>query len=88
MSDVEPITPATPAQSFPPGWYMDGNGRRERWWDGAAWVNQYRPLQSVAAPGVVVVQGKRTNHAFHLIMTLVTVGLWLPVWIIVAIANA
>lgn len=30
---------------------------------------------------------KKTNHLLHLILTLVTVGLWLPVWIIVAIVN-
>ena len=29
---------------------------------------------------------KGVNHTFHLIMTLITFGLWLPVWIIVAIA--
>lgn len=31
---------------------------------------------------------KGVNHAFHLIMSLVTLGLWVPVWIIVAIAAA
>jgi hypothetical protein len=30
---------------------------------------------------------KQTNHLLHFILTLVTVGLWLPVWIIVAIVN-
>jgi hypothetical protein len=29
----------------------------------------------------------RTNHVLHLIISIVTVGLWIPVWIIVAISN-
>lgn len=31
---------------------------------------------------------KQTNHILHLLLTVFTAGLWLPVWIIVAIANA
>lgn len=30
----------------------------------------------------------RTNHLFHGLLTLVTCGLWAPVWIGVAISNA
>jgi hypothetical protein len=29
----------------------------------------------------------RTNHTFHLIMTIVTLGFWAPVWAIVTIVN-
>lgn len=32
--------------------------------------------------------GKRVNHALHLVLTIITAGLWLPVWIILAIANS
>lgn len=37
----------------------------------------------------VVVQGneKRTSHAFHLIMSLITFGLWIPVWVLVWLIN-
>ncbi len=35
----------------------------------------------------VVVYNSGTNHALHLILTVLTCGLWLPVWIIVAIFN-
>ena len=31
---------------------------------------------------------KRTNHILHLLLSIVTAGLWLPIWIIVAIVNA
>ncbi|MFC6091180.1 hypothetical protein [Saccharothrix lopnurensis] len=37
---------------------------------------------------VSVRAGGGTNHAFHLVMTLLTCGLWLIVWVVVAIANS
>jgi hypothetical protein len=38
---------------------------------------------SAAAAGAgIVVQKKPVNHIFHLIMTLITFGLWLPIWLI------
>ncbi|WP_295649745.1 hypothetical protein [uncultured Dietzia sp.] len=37
---------------------------------------------------VVVHNSRRVNHALHLVLTLLTAGLWLPVWIILAIANS
>lgn len=30
----------------------------------------------------------RTNHALHLILFLITFGLWTPVWIVVAAINS
>ena len=37
----------------------------------------------------VVMNNKRgVNHVLHLVLTLLTAGLWLPVWIILAIANS
>ncbi len=32
-----------------------------------------------------LVKGKPTNHVLHLILSLITVGFWLPVWIAVVI---
>lgn len=29
-----------------------------------------------------------TSHVLHLILSLITVGLWVPVWILVAISNS
>lgn len=31
----------------------------------------------------VVVYGKRPNHVLHLLLTVFTLGLWLPVWAII-----
>lgn len=78
MSDVEPNQPPPP-----PGWYPH-DMTRQRYWDGSSWTDHFAPLPAA----VVVSTGTRTNHVFHLLMTLITLGLWLPVWFIVAIANA
>lgn len=37
---------------------------------------------------VVMNNNRRVNHALHLVLTFLTAGLWLPVWIILAIANS
>lgn len=79
MSQIEQPPP-------PAGWYPF-DATRQRYWDGTAWTDNYAP--AVTQPAVVVVPGRRgTNHAFHLIMSIVTIGLWIPVWIIVSIANS
>ena len=48
------------------------------------------PAYAHPAPPVVVVQEprKRVNHLLHLVLTLITAGLWLPVWIILALAKS
>lgn len=35
----------------------------------------------------VVVTGKPTNHILHLLLSIFTLGLWIPVWIILAIVG-
>lgn len=35
----------------------------------------------------VVVYNSGTNHGLHLVLTLLTCGMWLPVWIIIVIVN-
>jgi hypothetical protein len=41
------------------------------------------------APSVAVaVSGGGTNHALHLVLTVLTCGLWLPIWILVAILGS
>ena len=37
---------------------------------------------------VVMHNNRRVNHALHLVLTIFTAGLWLPIWIILAIANS
>lgn len=33
-------------------------------------------------------QGSKTNHVLHLIISLFTAGLWIPVWILAAMSNS
>lgn len=82
MDEVTKIVPA--------GWYDDPTSQGvQRWWDGVAW-SDHRAPKPVAAP-MVAVYGRRaykTSHGFHLIMSIFTLGLWLPVWLIVGVYNA
>jgi hypothetical protein len=81
MTDqLEPQRVPPPAQpTVKAGWYADTTSGRMRWWDGVAWTDTY---------GGIAQPPPKTNHIFHLLMSLVTAGLWIPVWIIVGIANS
>jgi hypothetical protein len=47
------------------------------------------PVGQPMHPAQVVTQSPvDTNHTFHLIMTFVTCGLWLPVWALMAVLNS
>lgn len=42
-----------------------------------------------AAPQKMVTYSKKkTNHVLHLLLSLVTLGVWIPVWIGIAIVNS
>lgn len=80
------------ATQIPAGWYTNQNGQQQ-WWDGQQW-GQLAPQPAVnvaqsQAP-VIVNQRKmyKTSHGFHLILSICTLGAWLPVWLIVGIYNA
>ncbi|MBD3941641.1 DUF4234 domain-containing protein [Microbacterium sp. NEAU-LLC] len=44
-------------------------------------------VESQTAHNAIIVTGKRPNHVLHLILTIVTGGLWGIVWIIVALST-
>lgn len=69
-----------------PGWYP--NGGVERWWDGQQWTHQTRTIQAAAPRKAVTWVPHQTHPTFHLIMTLLTCGLWLPIWLIIAIVQS
>lgn len=53
-------------------------------------MNQYQQQTPQGQPIIInntQSEKKRVNHTLHFILTLVTLGLWLPVWLIIAIAN-
>jgi Na+-transporting NADH:ubiquinone oxidoreductase subunit NqrC len=44
-------------------------------------------IESQLPNQIVLVSGKRVNHVLHLLLTLVTFGLWSIVWIIVGVTG-
>ena len=40
-------------------------------------------IESQGQYHAVIVQGERVNHLLHLILSIITVGLWIIVWLIV-----
>lgn len=86
-----------------PGWYpIVEHPGRQGYWDGRQWT-QFHDVSQVpsSAPAVAVgnhapvqqvvvhTEGrKRVNHLLHLFLTIITAGLWLPVWIVLAIAKS
>src|SRR5574337_482956 len=81
-----------------PGWYPDpsGNGG-QRYFDGTRWTAHFAPppppsaiviTNTDAAAGSSVVVTNATNHALHMILTLITGGLWLPVWVVMAVVGS
>ncbi|MFL0243135.1 DUF2510 domain-containing protein [Mycobacterium sp. SMC-17] len=72
-----------------PGWYQDPSGQPgQRYHDGRRWTEHFVPTApATPAPAVAVAvsTGGGPNHALHAILTFLSCGLWLPVWILVAI---
>ncbi|KUH94643.1 hypothetical protein AU189_17590 [Mycolicibacterium acapulense] len=73
------------------GWFPDPSGQPgQRYYDGQRWTQHFAPTPppTVTAPTAVAVavsSGGGTNHALHLVLTLLSCGLWLPFWILFAI---
>lgn len=73
----------------PAGWYTVADGR-ELWWDGQTWIvtaaiTSYQPAHPTQ---MVTREPVQTNHVLHLLLTVLTCGLWAPVWALVAVVNA
>lgn len=83
----------------PPGWYPDPyDSSKQRYFDGKQWVDLPHPPPAAAQPSIVinnnvgaaappVVVTSGPNHALHLILTILTCGTWLPIWLIIAIVG-
>lgn len=84
----------------PPGWYDDPEQATAlRWWSGSEWGGDqqealdariahwikwgYR-VESQSPTQAVLVTGRRPNHILHVILSVITLGLWLIVWFLVA----
>ena len=79
-----------------PGWYPDPSGQPgQRYHDGQRWTQHFTPMPPVVPASATAVAlavngggGSGGAHAVHAILTLLTCGLWLPIWLIFAIVDA
>lgn len=71
------------------GWYPDPGGQPgQRYHDGLRWTQHFAPTPPSVPPppapavAVAVSTGGGTNHGLHAVLTLLSCGLWLPIWIL------
>jgi len=50
-------------------------------------VAQGARVESQTGHSAVLVRGRRVNHVLHLILSLITIGLWFIVWIIISLSG-
>jgi hypothetical protein len=67
-------------QVSPPGWYPSVQPGALRYWDGRAWTTHTTATPLMDIPDA-------TNHVLHLLLTVVTFGLWAPAWVWIAWSN-
>lgn len=44
-------------------------------------------LESQAGMNAVLLKGKKVNHVLHAILSLITAGVWLIVWLLLVLTN-
>jgi hypothetical protein len=67
------------------GWYPDPSGQGQRYFDGQRWTEHLVPPPPSRAERITVTG---PNHALHALISLFTCGLWLPIWMIIAILDS
>ena len=72
-------------QNAAAGWYPVPGGHG--YWDGSAWTGAFIPVAAPPPMAAVARDRYATNHILHLLLTVFTLGLWAPVWLIVAVVN-
>lgn len=50
-------------------------------------VRQGRRIESLQPLQAILVRGRPVSHLFHLVASVLTMGLWLPIWGLVAISG-
>ncbi len=91
-----PVTPLGPGELPPPAmpasWHPDPtNPGLLRYWDGVQWT-EHRQAQTPVATATVYnnvrVSGGGSDAVLHLLLTIFTCGLWLPIWILIELVKA
>jgi hypothetical protein len=63
-----------------------------RYWDGSGWTEHRRAATPLAAATVVnnvqVRGGGGSDAGVHLILTILTCGAWIPIWILIEIIKS
>lgn len=77
---------------MPAGWHPDPAGQPgQRYHDGKRWTEHFVPTPPVNPMGpavaVAVSASHGTNHALHAVLTVMSCGLWLPIWILTAVFS-
>ncbi|MEO3761223.1 DUF2510 domain-containing protein [Mycobacterium sp. B14F4] len=86
-----PTAPAAPAVAA--AWYPDPtNAGLMRYWDGTQWT-EHRAAAAPQASAVVynnvaVRGGGDSLVGLHIVLTILTCGLWLPIWLLIEIIRA
>lgn len=44
-------------------------------------------VQSQTDYQAVLAKGKRTSHGLHIFLSIITIGFWIPVWILMTVLN-
>jgi len=70
----------------PAGWYDQTDGSR-RWFDGRQWTDHFAPQLRLVPDLRPERTHYATDHGFHVIMVVMTLGVWAPVWAAVGCAN-
>ena len=95
-----PISPSWAAEPSslpppvtPPNWYPDPTSPGIlRYWDGVQWTEHRQAATPQATATVVnnvsVRGGGDSLVGLHLVLTLLTCGLWLPVWLLIEVIRA
>jgi threonine/homoserine/homoserine lactone efflux protein len=77
-----------PAPAPQPGWYPDpSGGPGQRYFDGNQWTIGAPPPPSIIINNNIVAPPSGPNTALHLALTVFTCGMWLPVWLMIALVD-
>ena len=86
---LPPVVPSIPAN-----WYPDpANPSLMRYWDGIRWTERCAAAAATPQANAVVYNNVQVRSggdslvALHIVLTILTCGLWLPIWLLIEIIR-